>query len=64
MIDCFQCSVLFNGDVCHKMKLFANSKDMQKRHLFRELTVQPQVDIQLITTYLKHIHPKLCTLQD
>jgi hypothetical protein len=29
--DRFQCSVLFNGDACHKIKLFANSKDMQKK---------------------------------
>jgi len=31
MTDWFQCSVLFNGDVCHKMKLFVNSTDMQKK---------------------------------
>ena len=30
-MDRFQCSVLFNADACHIMKLFANSIDMQKK---------------------------------
>jgi len=63
MKDMFQCCVIFNGDVCHKMKLFANSIDMQKKTSLQRINStttsrHPTVNNLSQTYSLQTVHPQ------